>query len=133
MKIKSAALVLSAAMALGATQVSALTPYVPDRPETAPNPNILPPDAKVPGPETWTTPTVASCLNLPMYMMERTPGCHVLLKLKSMQEADITTMEVCFQKTPEQRTADDKCKALWARFPDIVSLRKPTAQTAYVL
>ena len=133
MKIKHAALALSAAMVLGATQTFALTPYVPDRPETAPNPNIIPPEATVPGPETWTTPTVESCLNLPMYMMERTPGCHVLLKLKSMQEADITTMEVCFVKSAEARDADARCKALWAKFPDIVKLRKPTAPQSSVL
>ena len=127
MKIKSAALALSAAMVLGATQASALTPYVPDRAETEPNPNIIPPTATVPGPETWTTPTVASCLNLPMDTMERTPGCHVLLKMKSLQEADITTMEVCFKKSAADRDADANCKALWGKFPAIVSLRKATA------
>ena len=121
--IKFAAVALGAALALSATQASALTPYVPDRPETAPNPNIIAPTATVPGAETWTTPTVASCMNLPIYMLERTPGCHVLLSMKSMQEADITAMEVCFNKSAEDRAADAKCKALWGKFPDIVKMR----------
>jgi len=121
--IKFAALALTAVMALGATQASALTPYTPDRPETAVNPNIVSPTATVPGPETWTTPTLGSCLNLPMYMLDRTPGCHVLLKMKSMQEADITKMQICFDKSAEDRAADAACKALWGKFPDIVKLR----------
>ena len=128
--IKFAALALGAALALSATQASALTPYAPDRAETAVNPNIIAPTAPVPGPETWTTPTMSSCLNLPMDTMERTPGCHVLLGMKSMKEADITSLEVCFKMSAADRTADASCKALWGKFPDIVNLRKATAPQA---
>ena len=113
--IKHLALGILAASSVGV----AFSPALAQAPVTTETQAAAPPPTG-----TFSTPTMASCLNLPMDDLVRTPACGLLLQRQQMTPADEEQMVICFHKSADDRNADDQCKALWGKFAGIVSLRK---------
>ena len=115
---------LSKHLVLGLAALSiaglSLSPALAQAPRAAPRTDTAPPAEKfVP---TFKVPSLQSCMNLSRNDLLRTPACNLLLE-QTLSIPEIDQLTICWQMSAEDRAANDACKAIWAKAPDIVKLR----------